>query len=75
MSDWQDISTAPKDGSRALFIERSGRMRVDHWHKTATDSFWRERRTPDGRYTHWMPLPAPPTPDAAPPATGGPDAD
>jgi hypothetical protein len=58
--EWQDISTAPKDGSVFLGY-------YDDWQCTMI--FDRDNRaflTDDNRNfaypTHWMPLPAPPAP-------------
>lgn len=68
MSEWQDISSAPKDGTTIL-----GAWRI-HGAKWARQPIW-FRGTPDkgGRWmlswdasdvqpTHWMPLPSPPEP-------------
>ncbi len=61
MSDWQPIETAPRDGTKFLAYCENGRMRVD-WVDEAQRNiygrFWQEHG--DNRYTHWMPLPAPP---------------
>ena len=53
---WQDISTAPKDGTI-----------IDIWHKSAgrvIDSWWCDDNTFCGldqeEFSHWMPLPTPP---------------
>lgn len=60
--DWQDISTAPRDGTRIQCYapavdDRADVGRVDYW--------WvRERgfahMRPTQPYTHWRPLSAPP---------------
>ena len=70
---WRPIGTCPKDGTRILCIcmkakkgseEHVGLVAVDYWHT-------RDKHTYEGfgkfndRFwpaTHWMPLPAPPTP-------------
>lgn len=60
MTEWQDISTAPKDGTRILVV---GGM----WDKpdiAAADGEWWAMRRREGWHgcpTHWMPLPPPPT--------------
>lgn len=65
MSDWQDISTAPKDGTRILAV-----VRFDNGLSTddAVDiAYWVDFngggwvRHLVGEPTHWMPLPSPPT--------------
>lgn len=59
MTDWQLISTAPKDGTRVLVAMPSGVVTISFW---AQDHWWspfsgrHERQQP----THWMPLPNPP---------------
>ena len=62
MSDWQDISTAPKDGTRLLLWMRE-------WAAPSTGQYYGESSGWgmfwDGAMyrfqpTHWMPLPAPP---------------
>lgn len=56
MSEWQDISTAPKDGSEILIW--NGQRSVAYWNGDSWD---------DGDYrdhilgiTHWSKLPEPP---------------
>lgn len=65
MSDWRDIETAPKDGTRIL-VARNGIVFDTKWHKCITyrtgepdeiTQGWQCGAAP----THWMPLPAPPT--------------
>ena len=65
MADWQDISTAPKDGTEILgtrFNELLGRYEtaVIKW----TDNTWKVVPTKDFRLSHmatkWMHLPEPP---------------
>ncbi len=71
LSEWRDISTAPKDGTRALvWIDLRGEHITDRSYATigCWDEFWGVWR--DGhvgpqlreRPTHWMPLPPPPAP-------------
>lgn len=67
MDEWQDISTAPKDG-RAIIALRIGqdarRASIIYWSKP--DKEWAGRTGDDelrivtARPTHWMPLPKPP---------------
>jgi hypothetical protein len=64
MSEWQDISTAPKDGTKVLvgcfwvaegYAQFLGHMAVDHWEDRFrgfgkfNSSYWPA--------THWQPLP------------------
>jgi hypothetical protein len=73
---WQDIATAPKDGTRVL-LNCAGAILIGRWYDAA--EFERFKSAPgwqifaceDGWYswavddaTHWMPLP--PAPSAAP---------
>lgn len=70
MDIWQDISTAPRDGTRILVWIEPGHITVGYWltesHKAKPRPFWghelysspsHARRYPP---TRWMPLPAPP---------------
>lgn len=62
MTSWQDIATAPRDGTCALFYapavnDCAQRWRVDWWWNKYRA--WANMR-PSQPYTHWMPLPAPP---------------
>lgn len=56
MSDWQPISTAPRDGT--AFLAFDGEINVGFWDRAA--SSW----SISGEFTfhpsHWMPLPQPP---------------
>jgi hypothetical protein len=70
MSEWQDISTAPRDGRRLLgtgggledtvevisYIDRVGAWRTENYTLDDLDN------DPEGynRPSHWMPLPEPP---------------
>lgn len=74
---WQDIATAPKDGSRILVIGLpplwQGYPYVVQWNrKYDGGAGWWQHTDPSldqlfavsDSITHWHPLPAPPTPDA-----------
>jgi len=64
MTDWQDIATAPRDGTKVLGYCRGGDWMAVIWCEPGTTSwqgrpFWsnvREQVDP----THWSPLPAAP---------------
>ena len=66
--EWQDIATAPKDGTEIVATTERGRTEVVYFDEISKT--WR------GPYSgldlaapaHWMPLPAPPT---LPPHEGG----
>ncbi|TXH44453.1 MAG: DUF551 domain-containing protein [Desulfurellales bacterium] len=57
MTEWKDISTAPKDGTHVLLWVEDGGWYVGGWNGKSWD---------DGNYfdslaaTHWQPLPPPP---------------
>lgn len=71
---WQDISTAPRDGTRILCVTR-GRVGIRYWNYQRFHAnprpFWDDdnprwgisycRQNPP---THWLPLPAPPEGEA-----------
>jgi len=68
--EWQDISTAPKDGTKILAYSPSGPGRLNRgviaitWWRRPEDregyTGWGEFNTAHWPATHWMPLPAPP---------------
>lgn len=68
---WQDIATAPRDGT-AILITRDTRFQSEEgWHVVRWDDDWWQvhcgkfdhpLRGPDP--THWMPLPSPPAIEA-----------
>ena len=71
MADWQDISTAPRDGTFVLlyddrFKHSEASYLIAHWHTPLEE--WAGRPNSKGRFplwgeaTHWMPLPVPPEP-------------
>lgn len=62
MSQWQDISSAPKDGTVIDLWRGLNSFRL-------TNTYWRDGKwqwkhyrydEADDQITHWMPLPAPP---------------
>jgi hypothetical protein len=67
---WQDISTAPKDGRRIMVVVR-GKVQFAHWETQKQNAkprpFWvhslhmGERYNREHEPTHWQPLPEPPT--------------
>ena len=68
--EWQDIAIAPRDGTKFLAFQpgksgacvvraRTDAMRVDFYRQPQADVCWQE--LPEARYSHWMPLPPPPT--------------
>ena len=71
---WQPIETAPRDGSLFLACHSDPAFQnpsVIYWDFGAPsmciDGMWRTSFHDvcgDGRFTHWMPLPAPPGGDA-----------
>jgi hypothetical protein len=66
--NWQPISTAPKDGTNVLLVNRAKNMATGLWNGLGGDEGWwlRGGNSPNsffnGGYgpTHWMLLPAPP---------------
>lgn len=66
MSEWKTIESAPKDGTKILAwpCYSSGVHQV-FWHEGPRRSGWKDKLgfvpVPP---THWIPTPAPPTPEA-----------
>lgn len=67
MSDWKQISTAPKDGTRILLcgsfrIEGHADIRtIGYWEREANEMIsWRAEAKPRMRFypAYWMPLPS-----------------
>jgi hypothetical protein len=74
MSAWQEISTAPKDGSKIDIwgkFEKSGWRRVPNAHWNEKMKNWQLGDYNASDYmvkpiiTHWMPIPEPPAPSKA----------
>ncbi len=64
VSEWQDISTAPRDGTKLLIWER-GRIFAAWWEdEYVWAKGWIDDYNRSDTYTfepsHWMPLPSPP---------------
>lgn len=64
MSEWMDISTAPKDGTPMLFCNWCGSQDTlpitsGFWSRVA-EEWYSEISAQRIRPTHWMPLPPPP---------------
>jgi len=70
-SQWQPISTAPKDGTDVLCVCMEASKGYEKHIGTMAVDAWRERYSGFGQFngslwpaTHWMPLPAAPKGDA-----------
>jgi hypothetical protein len=60
-NSWQDIATAPKDGTRVLvYIGHAFGLLIARWDSNAEEWVDDEPFAPDPQPTHWMPLPAEP---------------
>ena len=71
MSDWQPIETAPKDETRILLHGLVVRPSVDAGKHSTVIGYWTDFNTGGWvwygavmEFTHWQPLPEPPTKDA-----------
>jgi len=62
---WRDIATAPKDGTFVDLLHRSGHRYSDTWWDEE-DEVWVCIDQGDDAFTHWMPIPTPPSAHAAP---------
>lgn len=62
MSEWQDIKTAPKDGTRVLVWDAELRMcfACSFEYGIWQTGVWTGRHP---KVTHWQPLPPPPEPN------------
>jgi hypothetical protein len=59
--DWQDISTAPRDGTEIIVLIRPKVIRLGWWfHPSSRTKDWHDENGNVIHPTHWMPLPAPP---------------
>jgi len=60
-AEWQDISTAPKDGTRVVLAYNPA-ARIGRGWDGSVEGYWRLDRTwfPLLNPTHWMPLPRKP---------------
>ncbi len=63
MNDWQDISTAPKDGTEVLVFVPRRLGPIYAGASNATGKQWWSRNLGDLQPTPWMPLPKAPTPN------------
>ena len=67
MSEWRDISTAPKDGFVSLWVPRGDHDVHDCWFPKMywLDGEWvsldGETVIGESAATHWMPAPSPPS--------------
>lgn len=67
---WHPISTAPRDGTRAIFYSpghpnaNNENAREPHYRVDAFSPRWPRAmyQLPEAPYTHWQPLPPPPAP-------------
>ncbi len=67
---WQDIKTAPRDGTKVLYYSPGNRHAQNRnatdaqMHVDAFSDRWPRamRQLPEAPYTHWRPLPSVPTP-------------
>ena len=63
---WQDISTAPKDGTSVLVADGDGAVFEARWLEDH-EEWWRTNNDPTDHWgqfieaTHWRPLPPPPS--------------
>jgi hypothetical protein len=61
--EWQPIDTAPKDGTRILFLAYGDMVYAGDWNECRESfepDFWEGPNFDEGDITHWMPLPEPP---------------
>jgi hypothetical protein len=79
MAEWQDISTAPKDGTvidvwvndpdgphrqtNVFWNDGYWVLRRNRW--SSVEAFFDEKGVPKIKITHWMPLPPPPVTNPA----------
>lgn len=56
-ADWQDISTAPRDGTKILLLDENG-CGSGYWHIDGWMADWGNYYEYEPEATHWMPIPA-----------------
>lgn len=61
-TDWQPISTAPKDGTRIIVAVKRRVIGVSFW-LPSSGQWWSQETARSMRepFSHWMPLPPPPS--------------
>ena len=60
--EWQDIATAPKDGTRFLAYQKGDPIQECWWCEDFPEwTGWQNDYDSEPAPTHWMPLPAPPS--------------
>jgi len=63
VQEWQDISTAPKDGTPLLAWENEARGPFKCWWNadwSKAEAYWTDDADSEPQPTHWRPLPDPP---------------
>lgn len=65
MSEWRPIATAPKDEEILVYEGRTGQIEIVDW-SDIEEGKWLSRDYDRIEATHWMPLPAPPSPASDP---------
>ena len=81
MTEWKPIETVPRDGTNCLFFQpgnpnavhsgaRRTHIRVDAFSEVWPNGIYRYA---EAKYTHWMPLPDPPSELPAGPVRNDPD--
>lgn len=65
LEEWQPIETAPKDGTKVLFFWPDGGVSLGDANKLRKAPKYYDRSEPWKSPTHWMPLPKPPSLQAA----------
>lgn len=58
LSGWCPIESAPKDGSKFIYLNSDQEVMVTYWHPLY--KMWSVNITNDSNITHWQPLPDPP---------------
>lgn len=61
--EWQDIATAPKDGTQILLWYKADGHEMGFWDgRCWDDGDFYDNLGSDADFSHWMPLPPPPKP-------------